>query len=132
MTGKELLFSVTAADCRWDYYRGSGPGGQHRNKRDSAVRCTHISSGAVGQAEDTRSQHDNKKLAFRRMGESARFRAWARMEALRVTGKLREIEEKIDFAMKHQLKVEVRRDGKWVDETEAADERTPPGDAELE
>ena len=53
---RELLFSVTAKDCRFDYYRGSGAGGQHRNKTESAVRCTHLASGAVGQAEDHREQ----------------------------------------------------------------------------
>lgn len=121
MSKKDLLFSVTASDCRWDYYRGSGAGGQHRNKTDSAVRCTHIKSGAVGQAEDTRSQHTNKQLAFKRMGETKKFQAWARMEAMRVTGKLREIEEKVDFDMKHRIKVDVRQDGKWVPEKEIVD-----------
>lgn len=48
---REPIVTVTAADCRWDYYRGSGAGGQHRNKTSSAVRCTHEPSGAVGQSE---------------------------------------------------------------------------------
>jgi protein subunit release factor B len=113
---KELLFSVTAGDCRWDYYRGTGAGGQKRNKTESAVRCTHIASGAVGQAEDTRSQHQNKQLAFKRMGESKKFQAWARLEAMRATGKLKQIEEKIEFEMAHRTKVEIQEDGKWVDE----------------
>ncbi len=54
---RELLFSVTAKDCRFDFYRGSGAGGQHRNKTDSAVRVTHLNSGAVGKCEESRSQH---------------------------------------------------------------------------
>ena len=70
MDEKKLLFSVTAKDCRWDYYRGSGKGGQKRNKTSSAVRCTHTASGAVGKAEDTDSQVKNKKLAFTRMAKS--------------------------------------------------------------
>jgi len=118
MSNRELLFSVAAADCRWDYYRGTGAGGQKRNKTDSACRCTHIASGAVGQAEDTRSQHKNKALAFKRMGESKKFQAWAKMEALRVTGKLRTIEEQIEITMRRDIKVEVQVDGKWVDEDE--------------
>lgn len=117
---RELLFSVTASDCRWDYYRGSGAGGQHRNKTESAVRCTHLKSGAVGQAEDTRSQHENKKLAFGRMARTKQFQAWARLEAMRITGKLREIEEKVDREMRLNLKVEVRHNGKWVSEAEAS------------
>jgi hypothetical protein len=113
---KELLFSVTAKDCRWDYYRGSGAGGQKRNKTDSAVRCTHMASGAVGQAEDERSQHQNKRLAFARMGRSERFQKWARIEACRVTGKLAEIEEWLDREMEMNIRVEKKDDeGRWVE-----------------
>ena len=116
---KELLFSVTAKDCRFDYYRGSGAGGQHRNKTESAVRCTHIASGAVGQAEDHREQPRNKKLAFERMAKTPKFRNWAFTEAARVTGKLAEIEEHIDKEMRLNLRVE-RKDenGRWVEWTE--------------
>ncbi len=116
MSKGELLFSVTAKDCRFDYYRGSGAGGQHRNKTDSACRCTHLASGAVGQAEDSRSQHDNKALAFKRMAETKAFKAWHSIEVARRTGKLREIEERIAFDMKHRIKVEVQEAGKWVPE----------------
>lgn len=112
---KDLLFSVTAKDCRWDYYRGSGAGGQHRNKTESAVRCTHLASGATGQAEDDRSQHKNKRLAFARMAASKRFQAWARMEAARVTGRLAQIEEWVDREMLLNVKVERKEDGKWTD-----------------
>jgi hypothetical protein len=121
---RELLFSVTAKDCRWDYYRGSGPGGQHRNKTESAVRCTHIASGAVGQAEDDRSQHKNKPLAFGRMAKTQKFQSWARLEVCRLTGKLAEIEEYVDREMRTNLKVEVQIDGRWVDEREIKDMET--------
>ena len=70
---KQLLFSVTAKDCTWDYIRGSGKGGQKRNKTSSAVRCHHKDSGAVGYAEDTRSQLKNKRLALPRKGHILRF-----------------------------------------------------------
>ena len=115
---KELLFSVTAKDCRWDYYRGSGAGGQHRNKTDSAVRCTHIASGAVGQAEDDRSQHKNKVLAFKRMAATKKFQSWARIEACRVTGKLAEIEDWVERELKTNVRVDLQKDGRWVDERE--------------
>lgn len=93
---REKLFSVTAKDCRWDYYRGSGKGGQKRNKTSNAVRCTHVDSGAVGSAEDGRSQRQNKELAFKRMVESKKFKTWHKVETARRTGELRSIEEKID------------------------------------
>jgi len=65
MKEKEILFSVTASDCRFDYYSGTGAGGQARNKSLSAVRCTHIASGAVGKSEEERSQKQNKITAFK-------------------------------------------------------------------
>jgi protein subunit release factor B len=92
---RELLFSVTAGDCRWDYYKGSGAGGQKRNKTSNAVRCTHKASGAVGRAEDTDSQHKNRWVAFRRMTETDEFKKWNKLEAARCTGVLAKIDERI-------------------------------------
>ena len=59
--------TVRKSDLRIDTLRGSGAGGQHRNKTDSAVRITHKPTGLVGYAEDERSQARNKKLAFQRL-----------------------------------------------------------------
>jgi peptide chain release factor 1 len=95
----ELLFSVTASDCRWDYFRGSGKGGQKRNKTSSGVRCTHIASGAVGQSDDTRSQHQNKRTAFERMANTTAFKAWHKVECARRMGKEQEIHDAVDRAM---------------------------------
>ena len=113
--GKELLFSVTARDCRWDYIRGSGKGGQKRNKTSSKVRCTHVASGAVAESDDTRSQHKNKGIAFKRMSETREFQAWHKIECARVTGKIRDAEEAVEIAMRPKnLCVEGKQDGKWV------------------
>lgn len=103
----EPIVTVTAADCRWDYYRGSGAGGQHRNKTSSAVRCTHEPSGAVGQSEDTRSQAENRRLAFGRMARTHQFQRWIKLETARRCGDLMRIEETVDRAMQH-----VRVEGK--------------------
>lgn len=59
--------TVRKSDLRIDYYRGSGAGGQHRNKTDSACRITHLPTKIVAQAEDERYQHQNRRLAFRRL-----------------------------------------------------------------
>lgn len=58
---KQLLFSVTKKDLIVETFRGSGKGGQHRNKNDTVVRITHPESRAVGKSEDERSQLQNKK-----------------------------------------------------------------------
>jgi len=54
-------------DCAVDTYRASGPGGQKRNKTSSAVRLRHGPSGLMVIAEESRSQHENKAKAVRRL-----------------------------------------------------------------
>ncbi len=54
-------------ECEFDTYRARGPGGQKRNKTDSAVRLRHRPSGLMAIAVETRSQHQNKAHALRRL-----------------------------------------------------------------
>jgi hypothetical protein len=60
--------AVLLAECEVDRYRASGPGGQHRNKTESAIRLRH-DSGVTAIAEDTRSQGENRAIALRRLRE---------------------------------------------------------------
>jgi hypothetical protein len=55
------------AQCVVDTYRASGPGGQKRNKTSSAVRLRHSRSGLLVIAEESRSQHENRARALRRL-----------------------------------------------------------------
>ncbi len=56
-----------AEQCRWEAFRGSGPGGQKRNKTSSAVRVTHVPSGICVVASESRSQAQNKAAALQRL-----------------------------------------------------------------
>src|SRR6516162_9727793 len=58
------------AQCAVDTYRASGPGGQKRNKTSSAVRIRHLPSGLIVIAEESRSQHENRARALRRLRQA--------------------------------------------------------------
>ncbi len=101
------LFSVMPSEFRVDTFRGSGAGGQNRNKRDTAVRITHLASGAVGQSAEERQQLQNKKTAFRRLVDTQAFRLWVRLKAAAVMKGFRDLEEQIVRWMRPEnLKVE--------------------------
>ena len=118
---RSLLFSVTASDCVFQATKGSGPGGQHRNKVSTAIRCTHRLSGAMGYSAEDKSQLRNKRKAFGRMARSDKFQKWVRLEAAKQTGELAAVEAKVDREMK-AVRVEVHDDqGRWVAQEENDD-----------
>jgi hypothetical protein len=55
------------ADCRFDFFRGPGPGGQKRNKTSNSVRLTHVPTGLHVQAGESRSLQENKRRAVLRL-----------------------------------------------------------------
>jgi peptide chain release factor len=54
-------------EVRFETMRASGPGGQHVNRTESAVRVTHVPTGLQASASEERSQHRNKRLALARV-----------------------------------------------------------------
>ena len=63
----ELADNELLRQCKVDRFRASGPGGQKRNKTESAVRLRHEASGLSAIAVESRSQHDNRQSALRRL-----------------------------------------------------------------
>lgn len=59
--------TISESDIQYQAMRSSGAGGQHVNKVSSAIRATHIPTGIAAVAMDSRSQHQNKKLATERL-----------------------------------------------------------------
>ena len=63
----ELEESQLLAQCTIQRTRRGGPGGQHRNKVESAIVITHEPTGIIGQASERRSQHENRDVAIDRL-----------------------------------------------------------------
>ncbi len=61
-------------ECRWETFTGSGPGGQRRNRKATAVRLTHLPSGIVVIAQDERRQARNRSLALSRLRKRLEIR----------------------------------------------------------
>src|SRR3990167_6591951 len=123
---KVKLFSVTIKDCRVECLASTGgAGGQNKNRRHTAVRITHVPSGAVGFSADENNQLRNKQDAFRRMAEAPAFQSWARLIASELqTGKSieQQVEEEMDL---RNIKTEVKDEqGRWRIATSQ-----PPGQA---
>ncbi|MBI3398232.1 MAG: peptide chain release factor-like protein [Deltaproteobacteria bacterium] len=99
---------IKKSDIEIEFYRSSGPGGQHKNKAATAVRIKHIPTGIVAQASERRSQHMNRETAMKRLKAALAKRALKPKK--RITTKISEsqkrkrLEAKKKAAMKKALR----------------------------
>jgi peptide chain release factor 1 len=69
---RELIASYTKKDFRIETFAAGKNGGQNANKNQTAVRITHLPTGLMAESRETKSQLQNKKLAFGRLAEQIR------------------------------------------------------------
>lgn len=67
-------FEVETKDVLVQTFRASGPGGQHRNKVETAVRLIHNASGIIVTATDSKSQMQNRKKAWQKLEAQLKIR----------------------------------------------------------
>ena len=104
---KDILFSVTINDCEVTTFTVGGNGGSGKDTSKNGILIKHIASGATGKSTDTRSYHQNRKLAWVRMANSKEFKAWHKKECARRLGQLTSIETEVDRQIQEMnLKIE--------------------------
>jgi protein subunit release factor B len=69
---------IPKRDLKIHFYRSSGPGGQRKNKVETAVRVTHLPTGITASATESRSQAQNRSLALERLQAKLRKRCLRR------------------------------------------------------
>jgi len=102
-------------DCDVAFTRTGGPGGQHRNKAETAVRVTHRPTGIVVVAADHRSQYQNRMAALRRLADRLKERERARLAAERRRSRRRtkptraSVERRLDTKRRRSLVKRLRK-----------------------
>lgn len=111
---KQKVVSLTKKDFEVQTFRAGGKGGQKQNKTSSGVRIIHHESGARGESREEASQHQNKKIAFKRLTESPRFKSWLSMKHREALNGIT-VEERVEQMMNpNNIKVEGKdENGEW-------------------
>ena len=114
MNNKELLFSLNKKDFTIQTFHCGGHGGQNVNKVESGVRIIHKESGAIGESREERTQGQNKKIAFKKLTDSIKFKLWIKRRISEISKGIT-LEQKVKEDMKSEnLKIETKdEEGNW-------------------
>ena len=96
-------------DLKIDYYRGSGPGGQHRNTSETGVRITHLPTGIVVTATESRSRHANQQRAMARLEEKLAARLKKRRPRIKTRPGKAAITRRLDAKRRQGEKKAIRK-----------------------
>jgi len=119
MADRKLLFSLSKSqgDFVVTPYRGSGKGGQKRNKTFSGCRVTHSATGLFVECEEERSFETNKRRAFERLVNKPEFKTWLMVETAKFQGRFKDLDAKVAREMCN-IRVDVKDEkGRWVPES---------------
>ena len=103
-------------DVKIEFYKSSGPGGQHKNKRFMAVRVTHLPSGIVAISQEYRSQAVNKEVALQRLRDKVALKF--KKQKPRIATKIPHVikENIYRWKKKRSAKKKLRREKSWPED----------------
>lgn len=103
------------AQCRVETFRAGGPGGQHQNKTESAVRLIHEPSGLRVTVRKERSQYRNRQVALERLRERLEERNREEKPRLATRVPRREKRKRLQKKKRHAEKKQLRKPPKTED-----------------
>lgn len=108
-------FRLTKKDFELTWFSGTGGGGQHRNKHQNCARLKHTETGIICTGQSNRDRPSNLKEAMLGLKNNHRFKHWCELKLREIeTGMT--IEERVEKELQNNVKVQIRKDGKWVEE----------------
>lgn len=115
----ERINLLSLKDLEVSHFCGSGKGGSAKNKVASGVMLRHLESGAMGRASDSRSEHENKVNAFKRLCATPQMKFWLAKRLYEVNNEesiLETVERECEDVSKFKLEVKDEQ-GRWVEVT---------------